>query len=157
MVSTATIPAHQLCAEHSRCASNVAGGLPGRVYATLRLGSPDWGVSIALLGGSAYLYGTAAIIRRLPIFVGALIWWPEAGSFIFPALFFAFCSMFPRQLFRTRWTWLANVPALFFLWPIVGFAYFTFVNPAGEITRRTGSRVSVPVFFLPTWAPAWLP
>jgi tRNA A-37 threonylcarbamoyl transferase component Bud32 len=99
----------------------------------------DWvarigALSIALLGGSAYLYGAAAIVRRLPIFVGALIWWPEAGFFIFPALFFAFCSMFPRQLFRTRWTWLANVPALFFLWPIAGFYYFTFVNPAGEIT-----------------------
>jgi tRNA A-37 threonylcarbamoyl transferase component Bud32 len=98
----------------------------------------DWvarigALSIALLGGSVYLYGAAAIVRRLPIFVGALIWWPEAGFFIFPALFFAFCSMFPCQLFRTRWIWLANVPALFFLWPIAGFYYFTFVNPAGEI------------------------
>ncbi len=98
----------------------------------------DWiarigALSIALLGGSAYLYGAAALVRRLPIFVGALIWWPEAGFFMFPALFFGFCSMFPRQLFRTRWLWLANVPALFFLWPIAGFYYFTFVNPAREI------------------------
>ena len=99
----------------------------------------DWvarigALSIALLGGSVYLYGTAAIVRRLPIFVGALIWWPEAGFFIFPALFFVFCSVFPRQLFRTRWILLANVPALFFLWPIAGFTYFTFVNPSGEFT-----------------------
>ena len=113
----------------------------------------DWvarigALSIALLGGSAYLYGTAAIIRRLPIFVGALIWWPEVGSFIFPALFFAFCSIFPRQLFRSRWTWLASVPALFFLWPIVGFAYFTFVNPAGENnTPDWGPRVGASLLF----------
>ncbi|HLO06924.1 MAG TPA: protein kinase [Terriglobales bacterium] len=113
----------------------------------------DWvarigALSIALLGGSAYLYGTAAIIRRLPIFVGALIWWPEVGSFIFPALFFAFCSIFPRQLFRARWIWLANLPALFFLWPIVGFAYFTFVNPAGENnTPDWGPRVGASLLF----------
>lgn len=98
----------------------------------------DWvarigALSIALLGGSTYLYGAAAIVRRLPIIVGALIWWPQAGFFVFPALFFAFCSMFPRQLLRTRWLWLANLPSLFFLWPIAGFYYFTFVNPAGEI------------------------
>ena len=105
----------------------------------------DWvarmgALSIALLGGSSYLYGTAAIIRHLPIFVGALIWWPEMASFLFPTLFFAFCSMFPRQLFHSRWIWLASVPALFFLWAIVGFAYFTFVNPMIEITS-------------PDWAP----
>jgi eukaryotic-like serine/threonine-protein kinase len=99
----------------------------------------DWvarigALSIGLLGGSTYLYGTSAIVRRLPIFVGALIWWPEVGFFIFPALFFAFCSIFPRQLFRSRWIWMATVPALFFLLPIAGFTYFTFVNPAGEIT-----------------------
>ena len=97
----------------------------------------DWvarigALSIALLGGAVYLYGAAAIVRRLPIFVGALIWLPEAGLFIFPALFFVFCSNFPRKLFRSRWLWLANVPALFFLLPISGFIYFTFVNPSGE-------------------------
>src|SRR5437667_3203002 len=99
----------------------------------------DWiarigALAIALLGGSAYLYGTAPIVRRLPILAGALIWWPQVGFFIFPALFFVFCSMFPRQLFRSRWIWVANVPALSFLFPIAGFAYFTIVNPAGEIT-----------------------
>lgn len=98
----------------------------------------DWvarigALSIALLGGSAYISGTAAIVRRLPIFVGALIWWPQMGFFIFPALFFAFCSIFPRRLFRSRWIWVANTPSLFFLWPIAGFTYFTFVNPLGEI------------------------
>jgi tRNA A-37 threonylcarbamoyl transferase component Bud32 len=113
----------------------------------------DWvarigALSIALLGGSVYLYGAAAIVRRLPIFVGALIWWPEAGFFIFPALFFAFCSMFPRQLFRSRGIWLANVPALFFLWPIAGFYYFTFVNPAGEITGSDwGPRIGETLLF----------
>src|SRR6266849_3924691 len=78
-----------------------------------RIGS----LSIALLGGLANLYGTSAIVRRLPIFVAAPIWWPQMGEFLFPALFFTFCSIFPRQLFRSRWIWLANVPALYFLWP----------------------------------------
>ncbi len=105
-------------------------------------------LSIALLGGSAYLYGTAAIIRRLPIVVGALIWWPQVGFFIFPALFFAFCSMFPRKLFRTRWIWLANIPSLYFLWPIAGFYYFTFVNPAAEFTASDwGPRVGATLLF----------
>ncbi len=113
----------------------------------------DWvarigALSIALLGGSTYLYGTSAIVRRLPMFVGALIWWPEVGFFIFPALFFAFCSMFPRQLFRSRWICLANVPALFFLWPIAGFTSFTFVNPAGENTASDwGPRVGASLLF----------
>jgi tRNA A-37 threonylcarbamoyl transferase component Bud32 len=107
----------------------------------------DWvarigALSIALLGGSAYFYGTVAIVRHLPIFVGALVWWPEVASFLFPTLFFAFCSMFPRRLFHSRWIWLASVPALFFLLPIVGFAYLTFVNPMMETT-----------FPFPDWVP----
>lgn len=113
----------------------------------------DWvarlgALSIALLGGSPYFYGTAAIIRRLPVFAGALIWWPEVGFFIFPALFFSFCSIFPRQLFGSRWIWLANVPSLFFLWPLVGFAYFTFVNPLGENnTPDWGPRIGASLIF----------
>src|SRR5713101_2038020 len=113
----------------------------------------DWiarigALSIALLGGSTYLYGTSAIVRRLPIFAGALIWWPQVGFFIFPALFFAFCSMFPRKLFRTRWIWLANIPSLYFLWPIAGFYYFTFVNPAAEFTASDwGPRVGATLLF----------
>jgi len=95
-----------------------------------RIGS----LSIALLGGLANLYGTSAIVRRLPIFVAAPIWWPQMGEFLFPALFFTFCSIFPRQLFRSRWIWLANVPALYFLWPVLGFAYITFVKPWVEFT-----------------------
>lgn len=97
----------------------------------------DWvarigALSVALLGTSASIYGIAAIVRHLPTLVGALIWWPTVGDFIFPALFFAFCSIFPRKLSRSRWIWVAVVPSLFFLWPITGFAYFTFVNPLGE-------------------------
>ncbi len=97
----------------------------------------DWvarigALSIALLGVTSYFYGTAAIVRHLPIPVGAAIWWPDVGTFIFPALFFAFCSIFPRQLFPSRWIWVANIPSLFFLWPIAGFMYFTFINPLRE-------------------------
>ncbi len=106
----------------------------------------DWvarigALSIALLGGISHVYGMAAIVRHLPVVVGPLIWWPEVASpFMFPTLFFAFCSMFPRQLFRPRWIWLASIPALFFLWPVFGFAYLTFVNPMVEVPA-------------PDWAP----
>ena len=101
----------------------------------------DWvarigALSIALLGlsGFTYVSGSAAIVRHVPIFVGLLIWWPVMGSgFIFPFLFFVFCSIFPRKLFPSRWIWVALVPALFFLLPIAGFTYFTFVNPSAEI------------------------
>ncbi len=113
----------------------------------------DWvartgALSIALLGGLANLYGTSAIVRRLPIFVAAPIWWPQMGSFLFPALFFAFCSIFPRQLFRSRWIWLANVPSLYFLWPILGFAYLTFVKPWVEFTGSDwGPRLGASLLF----------
>jgi tRNA A-37 threonylcarbamoyl transferase component Bud32 len=103
----------------------------------------DWvarigALSIALLGGflggSASLYGVSAICRRLPTLVGALIWWPTVGFFIFPALFFTFSSIFPRKLFRSRWIWMAIVPSTVFLLPMAGFTYYTFVNPLGEAT-----------------------
>jgi len=99
----------------------------------------DWvarigALSIALLGASFSLYGTSAIVRHLPILLGALIWWPTVGFFIFPGLFFAFCSIFPRPLLRSGWIWAATVPFFtLFLYPIVGFAYATFVNPLVEI------------------------
>jgi tRNA A-37 threonylcarbamoyl transferase component Bud32 len=113
----------------------------------------DWvarigALSIALLGGSPNFYGVAAIVRHLPIFVGALIWWPEVAFFIFPTLFFVFCSLFPRQLFHPRWIWLAIVPNLFLLWPMVGFAYFTFVNPRVEVTTPDwGPRIGASLLF----------
>jgi len=99
----------------------------------------DWvarigALSIALLGASTSPYGVSAICRRLPILVGALIWWPALGFFIFPALFFAFCSIFPRKLFRSRWPLVAALAPAVVLFPqvILAFAYFTFVNPEAE-------------------------
>src|SRR5713101_898013 len=99
----------------------------------------DWvarigALSIALLGASTSPYGVSAICRRLPILVGALIWWPALGFFIFPALFFAFCSIFPRKLFRSRWPLVAALTPAVVLFPqvILAFAYFTFVNPEAE-------------------------
>ncbi len=96
----------------------------------------DWAarlgaISIALLGQSGSLYGVSAICRRLPILVGVLIWWPTVGFFMLPLLFFSFCAIFPRKLFRSRWIWVAALAPgfLLFPYPILGFAYFTFVNP----------------------------
>ena len=99
----------------------------------------DWvarigALSIALLGEATPIYGVSAVCRQLPILVGALIWWPAVGSFIFPLLFFAFCSIFPRKLFRSRWPLIAALAPGVFLFPqvILAFAYFTFVNPQAE-------------------------
>lgn len=101
----------------------------------------DWAarlgaLSIAFLGLYSSLYGVAATCRRLPILVGALIWWPTVSFFMLPLLFFTFCSIFPRKLFRSRWALVAALAPglLLFPYPIVGFAYITFVNPAGNIS-----------------------
>lgn len=101
----------------------------------------DWiarigALSIALLGefGSLSLYGVSAICRRLPMLVGVLIWWPAVGVFIFPVVFFGFCLIFPRKLFRSPWIWVAVAPSAILLYAIVGFAYVTFVNPRVEWT-----------------------
>ncbi len=99
----------------------------------------DWAarlgaLSIALLGSYPYLYGVSAACRRLPILVGALIWWPTVGFFMLPLLFFSFCSIFPRKLFRSRWPLVTALAPGVFLFPqvIFAFAYFTFVNPQAE-------------------------
>jgi hypothetical protein len=99
----------------------------------------DWvarigALSIALLGEFTPLYGVAVICRRLPLVVGALIWWPTMSAFLFPLLFFAFCSIFPRKLFRSRWPLVAALAPGAFLFPqvIIAFFYFTFVNPQAE-------------------------
>jgi len=100
----------------------------------------DWvarigALSIALLAWPGVPYGVSAICRRLPALVGALVWWPTvAGTFLFPALFFAFCCIFPRKLFRTRWIWVGLAPSILFFLPIAFFTYVTFVNPRLEAT-----------------------
>jgi len=99
----------------------------------------DWvarigALCIALLGSYTSPYGVSAICRRLPVLVGALIWWPAMGFFIFPALFFAFCTIFPRKLFRSRWPLAGALAPAVVLFPqvILAFAYFTFVNPEAK-------------------------
>jgi len=58
------------------------------------------------------------------------------GSFLLPLLFFTFCSIFPRKLFRSRWALVAALaPGVLLLpYPIVGFAYLIFVTPLGNIS-----------------------
>lgn len=96
-----------------------------------RIGALTIALSSALLGASSGLSGVSAICRRLPTLAGAFIWWPAIGFFVFPALFFTFCSIFPRTLFRSRWAWVAALTPAFLMFPIpiITFSYFTFVNP----------------------------
>ncbi len=100
----------------------------------------DWAarlgaLSIALLGLFSSLNGVSAACRHLPVIVGALIFWPAVGDFMLPLLFFSFCSIFPRRLFRSRWALVAAMAPglLLFPYPILGFVYLTFVNPQGQI------------------------
>jgi eukaryotic-like serine/threonine-protein kinase len=99
----------------------------------------DWAarlgaLSIAFLGLFSSLNGASAACRRLPIPLGALIFWPAVGIFLLPLLFFTFCSIFPRRLFRSRWALVAALAPglLLFPYPILGFAYLTFVNPLAK-------------------------
>ncbi len=117
----------------------------------------DWAarlgaLSIALLGSYSYLYGVSAACRRLPILVGALIWWPTVGFFMLPLLFFSFCSIFPRKLFRSRWVWVAALAPGLLLFPQVigGFFYFSFSNPLGDPSSLVGDwapRIGASIIF----------
>jgi eukaryotic-like serine/threonine-protein kinase len=57
--------------------------------------------------------GIAASIQQLPLPVSVLFSAVFASAWLASPLFFAFCAVFPRPLFRRRWPWfLACVPAI---------------------------------------------
>jgi tRNA A-37 threonylcarbamoyl transferase component Bud32 len=85
---------------------------------------------LALLFSPGFVMGYSALCRQLPFLLGVLVWWPLMGAFFSPPLFFSFCAIFPRKLFRARWIWVvALAPSLLFVSVGVSFFYFTFFNP----------------------------
>ena len=57
-----------------------------------------------------------------------------------PLLFFSFCSIFLRKLFRSLWVWVATLAPSLLLFPQVirVFFYFSFVNPLGDTSSLVG-------------------
>ena len=80
--------------------------------ASLSLSLIRWGALVPV--------GYAAIWRKLPLVVGALLWIPIVCSYLVGPILLTFFALFPRSLFRARWPWaviwlpaLCFVPALF--------------------------------------------
>ena len=68
--------------------------------------------------------------RRLPLPIGLFVWWPFVAGFLLP-VFFSFCAMFPRTLFRARWAWtLLLLPGVFLVGLILTLAGSVFLNAA---------------------------
>ncbi len=68
------------------------------------------------------LYGMAAMWRALPTPLGALFWIAGLSAQTLPiALFFTFCAIFPRKLFRARWAWVLVWTPTIALLPIVSW------------------------------------
>lgn len=69
--------------------------------------------------------------RRLPLPIGLFVWWPFVAGFLLPPVFFSFCAMFPRTLFRARWAWtLLLLPGVFLVGLILTLAGSVFLNAA---------------------------
>ena len=84
---------------------------------------------LALLFSPGFVMGYSALCRQLPFLLGVLVWWPLMGGFFSPPLFFSFCAIFPRKLFRARWIWVVTLaPSLLFVFVSVSFFYMTFFN-----------------------------
>jgi hypothetical protein len=75
--------------------------------------------------------GYFAECRRLSLPIGLFVWWPFVAGFLLPPVFFSFCAMFPRTLFRARWAWtLLLLPGVFLVGLILTLAGSVFLNAA---------------------------
>lgn len=70
-------------------------------------------LSISMAWWDSLPWGGAAIWRKLPILLGALLWLPRLASFSVGPIMLTFFALFPRPLFRRSWPLLAIwLPAL---------------------------------------------
>lgn len=74
-------------------------------------------------------YGFAAAIRHFPLPVSLLLLLGFLGSSLASPLFFVFCAIFPRPLFRGRWLWFAGLPALLLLLVLANGTYHLVYRP----------------------------
>lgn len=74
--------------------------------------------------------GFVAAWRHLPTPLDALLWFPSISSDIRGVLFFTFCAIFPRGLFRRRWVWVPLwAPVVLFLPVFVTYRYRMVYQP----------------------------
>jgi len=86
-------------------------------------------------------YGFAHYWRQVPLPLHPLLWFPYLSGFVAPAMFFAFCSLFPGPLFRTRRLLLACcAPALLMTAWRIRFAYVVIYREARIATGVDWSR-----------------
>lgn len=68
-------------------------------------------------------FGRMAVVRDLPLPLEVMIWIPGLCSIFLLPLFFTFCAMFPRKLFRARWLWIVLlVPGVVATLPLINYA-----------------------------------
>jgi tRNA A-37 threonylcarbamoyl transferase component Bud32 len=97
-----------------------------------------WLLGTMALADIAPPAGSAAGIRNLPLVLQGMMWISGLGQFVFPAILFTFCAMFPRPLFRARWAWLAVwVPAMALGLCVLAYGMQMVYRPGQEV-RGTG-------------------
>ncbi len=103
-------------------------------------------LALGLIGSDTFslMTGWAVMLRKLPLVLGVLAWWPSMAWFIFPPLFFAFCAIFPRRLFRARWIWPVALAPYFGIVPVIPlFFWVTFIDLHPPISRLGGPLVNL--------------
>lgn len=108
-------------------------------------------LALGLLSLSALSVNTGYFseCRRLPLPMGIFVFWPFASGFLFPPVFFCFCAMFPRTLFRARWVWsFLLLPGVFLVGFIVTVSGSVFLNAAP---------LSSPGALITDHTPDWVP
>lgn len=89
-----------------------------------------WLLATVAAFNPAEFYGTAAVWRHLPTPLGGLLWIPQLSIMVLLTIFFTFCAIFPRKLFRTAWAWvLVWTPYLFLLAFDARYWYNTVYRP----------------------------
>ncbi len=94
-----------------------------------------WMLGTMALADIAPPAGSAAGIRSLPLVLHGLVWISGLGQFVFTAILFTFCAIFPRPLFRARWAWVAVwAPAAAVGLSILAYGMHMVYRPGQELT-----------------------
>jgi len=109
--------------------------------AVARIGA--WFLAALAIFNPAPPFGLTALWRHLPWPIGALLWVAVFSCFLGSPLLFTFFALFPRELFRGRWKWVAAwLPMTLVIPPCTTFWYHAVYTPE----HVTG--------VIPTWSPA---
>lgn len=76
------------------------------------------------IGQEAPAFGSVAMLRDFPLLLEVLMWIPGVFFILLFPIFFTFCAMFPRKLFRARWLWIVLLaPGILGALPLVHYAF----------------------------------